>query len=422
MKLKKVSAVLLACTMATGIMGGASSIVANAEEGLDMTFWIFLDPNSTEDPRSVVLKEIVEEYNETNEYGNTVTVESFNYSEFEAQAIQAAAAGTGPDIINCFSDQLKQHIDAQTVQPMTAYAADFIDEMGDYIYTADKLTQADQEVYSLPWESRVTVTWYRTDLYDHAPTDWDDLLSQASAVTSDLQLGMGLGLGEGGNGAGLIETFIPWLHSCGGEFLDEEGKVAFNDEAGVKVVEFIKSLVDEGAMDQTMMNMAYDDIVDGFKSGTILGMNAGTQRAATIMTSDLSENFASCPMPGADGTEAPAYVAGQTLAIGQYAEDPDMAFDFIKFFLSEENQVKWVGANCLPVRTGVYDDDSVKENEMYDEMVEWSEYAKTGEITFYPADYTELCTNLVKAVQNVVYNGADAQEELDAVAEWYNSK
>ena len=143
MKLKKVSAALLACSVAVGMLGGTQSLTASAEGGQDMTFWIFLDPNSTEDPRSVVLKEIVDEYNATNEFGNTVTVESFNYSEFEAQAIQAAAAGTGPDIINCFSDQLKQHIDAKTVQPMTAYAGDFIDEMGDYIYTADKLTQAD---------------------------------------------------------------------------------------------------------------------------------------------------------------------------------------------------------------------------------------------------------------------------------------
>ncbi len=438
---KKVAALVLAAVMAVGVTScgnketgtnttepaqtgetGTQASGEEAKEGVDMKFWIFLDPTSTEDPRSVVLKSIVDEYNATNEYGNTVTVESFNYSEFEAQAIQAAAAGTGPDIINCFSDQLKQHIDAKTVQPMTAYAADFIDEMGDYIHTAEKLKQEDGEVYSLPWESRVTVMWYRGDVYENAPAGWEELLATGSQASTDLAVGMGLGLSEGGNGAGLIETFIPWLRSCGGDFLDAEGKAVFNSDAGVQTVEYIKSLVEEGAMDQSMMNMAYDDIVDGFKSGTVLAMNAGTQRSATIMGSDLSEDFKSCPMPGAEGKPAPAYVAGQTLAIGQYAQDPDMAFDFIKFFLSGENQVKWVGANCLPVRTGVYEDASVKENPMYDSMVMWSDYATTGEITFYPADYTELCTNLVKAVQNVCFNGADAKTELDAVVNWYNTK
>lgn len=421
---KKLMATLLTASMVATLVGYSVPAVADeAKSGIDMTFWIFLDPNSTEDPRSVVLKNIVDTYNEENEYGNKVTVESFNYAQFEQQAIQAAAAGTGPDIINCFSDQLKTHINAGTVQPMTTYATGFIDEMGDYIYTADKLTQDDGEIYSLPWESRVTALWYRTDCFKSAPASWDDLLEQSKNATTDLALGTGIGLSEGGNGAGLIETFMPWLHACGGEFLDEKGKAVFNSDAGIKVVEFIKALVDNGAMDQSVMNMAYDDIVDAYKSGTILSINAGTQRASTIMTSDLADNFATCPIPGPnEGDPAPAYVAGQTLAIGAFAQDPDMSFDFIKYYLSEENQIQWVGANCLPVRTGVYDDDSVKENPMYDSMVQWSDYAKTGEITFYPADYTELSVKLVDAVQNVVFNGADAQEELDAVCNWYNNK
>lgn len=47
---------------------------------------------------------------------------------------------------------------------------------------------------------------------------------------------------------------------------------------------------------------------------------------------------------------------------------------------------------------------------------------KQVKLHFYPADYTELCTKLVKAVQNVVFQDADAKTELDEVAEWYNNK
>ena len=61
--------------------------------------------------------------------GNTVTVESIHYSKFESQAIQAAAAGTGPDILNIYTDQLKQHIAGGTIQPMTEYAEEFIPEL-----------------------------------------------------------------------------------------------------------------------------------------------------------------------------------------------------------------------------------------------------------------------------------------------------
>lgn len=436
-KLKRSLALLLASALALSLaacggektpssaapQGGGQAIgqPEGSKGGVDMTFSIFLDPNSTDDPRCVVLKEIVDDYNANNAYGNTVTVQSIHWSQYESQVIQATAAGNGPDIVNAFSDQLQQHIEAGTVQPMTQYATQFISDNPDYIHTAEKLTQPDGQIYSLPWESRVTVMWYRSDIYDTAPASWDDLLATAEQ-SGGMNLGFALGLSEGSNGTGLMETFVPWIRANGGDIFDSQGNAIFNSDAGVATVAFIKSLVDAGCMDSSVMNMTYDDIVDGFKAGTLLAVNAGTQRSATIRSSSLAEHYASAPIPGMEaGTPAPAFVAGQTLAIGSQAEDPEMAWDFIQYFYSVENQKKWMGANCMPVRTDVYDDEAVKGMEGYDEMVMWSEYAKTGSMTFYPADYTELEVRICQAVQRVVFQGADAQTALDEVADWYNA-
>ena len=231
-----------------------TTVPEQPQGGIDMTFSIFLDPNSTDDPRCVVLKEIVDEYNATNQYGNTVTVQSIHWSQYESQVIQATAAGNGPDIVNAFSDQLMQHIDAGTIQPMTQFATSFIEENPDYIHTVEKLTQADGEIYSLPWESRVTVMWYRNDIYDEPPASWDDLLATASN-SDGMNLGFALGLSEGSNGTGLMETFVPWIRAAGGDIFDAEGKAIFNSDAGVQVVEYIKSLVDAGCMDSSVLNM-----------------------------------------------------------------------------------------------------------------------------------------------------------------------
>lgn len=404
------------------LIGLAAPALAESK-GVDMKFWIFLDPTSTEDPRCVVLKSIVDEYNATNAYGNTVTVESIHWSKYESMVIQAAAAGTGADIVNCFSDQLMQHVDAQTIQPMTAYAEKWIAENPSYIHTAENLKRSDGEIYSLPWESRVTTMWYRTDLIKTVPADWAELAAVGASLKTDLSLGFALGLSEGSNGTGMMETFIPWLRACGGDVFDAEGKAIFNSDAGVKAVEYIKSLVDSGSMDSTTMNMTYDDIVDGFKGGTIAAMDAGTQRASAIRTSEYTDKIASAPIPGPTAdAPAPAFVAGQTLAIGKYAQNPEMAFDFISFYLSKENAKKWIGANVMPIRTDVYDDDDVKALPSYDELIMWGEYAKTGKITFFPADYTELEVKLAQAVQTVVFMGADAQTALNEVADWYNNK
>ena len=402
--------------------GGSETSGEETKKGIDMTFTIFLDPNSTDDPRCVVLKEIVDDYNANNEYGNTVTVESIHWSEYESQVIQATAAGNGPDIANVFSDQLMQLIDAGVFQPMTEYATQFIEENPAYIHTVEKLTQSDGEIYTLPWESRVTVMWYRNDIYDEAPGSWDDLLATASK-SDGLSMGFALGLSEGSNGTGLMETFVPWIRACGGDIFDSQSKAIFNSDAGVKVVEYIKSLVDAGCMESSTLNMTYDDVVDGFKAGSLYAINAGTQRAATIKSSELVSNYTSAPIPGINqGEVAPAFVAGQTLGIGSQCEDPEMAWDFIQHFYSVENQKKWISANVMPIRTDVYDDPEIQAMDGYEEMLMWSEYATTGTMTFYPADYTELEVKICQAVQLCVFQDADPMTELTKVADWYNSK
>lgn len=63
----------------------------------------------------------MDSYNKENEYGNTVKVESIHWSKFEAQAIQASSAKFGPDIINCYSDQVQKHIAGGTIQAMSQF-------------------------------------------------------------------------------------------------------------------------------------------------------------------------------------------------------------------------------------------------------------------------------------------------------------
>lgn len=187
-------------------------------------------------------------------------------------------------------------------------------------------------------------------------------------------------------------------------------------------MEYVKSLVDKGAMDKTVLSLGVDDVVDAFKAGTVLSCNAGTQRAAAIRASELNDHIVSAPILGFDGEASPAVVAGQSLGIGKYCENPEAAFDFVKTFYTKENQIKWLKANVLPVLSGVYDDEEIKELENYEELKMWNEYASTGKVQFYPEDYTELSVKLVQTAQNIIFNGADARTELDSVAAWYNEK
>jgi maltose-binding protein MalE len=236
-------------------------------------------------------------------------------------------------------------------------------------------------------------------------------------------MGFVIGLSDGSNAASFMESFIPLIRSAGGDLFDSNGKAIFNSEAGVKVLEYLKSLIAKNAMNSASLSLVVDDIIDGFKAGTIYSMNAGTQRAAAIRQSSLNNHIESAPIPGfVEGTPAPALVAGQTLGIGKFAKDPAMAFDFIKYFYSVENQTKWLKANVLPARADVYNDSGIKQLPNYDELKMWNEYAATGSVTFYPDDYTEMAVRLAKAAQEAIFRNTPAKKALDEVANWYNNK
>jgi ABC-type glycerol-3-phosphate transport system substrate-binding protein len=416
--------VLMICIITTVAFAGGDTdkAASGSGQGVELTFWIFLNPTATDDPRNMVLKEIIDEYNRTNKYGNKITVESIHWSRFESQAIQAAAANTGPDIINIYSDMLRQHIAGGTVQPMTKYAGPFIDSMSDYTYKAADL-KINNEIYTLPWESRTFVHWYRNDIFNNVPASMDDLIASRASKSTGMNMAFAIGLSDGSNAASFMESFIPLLRSAGGELFDSNGKAIFNSPAGVKVLTFLKNLIGSKTMNESVLTLGVDEIVDGFKAGTIYSMNAGTQRAASIRNSTLNDKIISAPIPGfTSGTPAPPLVAGQSLGIGAFSKYPDMAFDFITYFYSTENQVKWLKANVLPARSTVFEDAAIKALSNYDELKQWNGYAGTGRIVFYPEDYAELSVNLVQAAQRVVFRNEDAKSALDQVANWYNKK
>ena len=418
--MKKVLCFLLVIMLALTTM--LSALAEAKAEGDTLTLWIFLNPESNDDARCPVIKKIVDTYNANNKSGHKVVVESMNWDKIETAAIQAAAAGTGPDIINFFSDYLMTHIAAETVQPMTEYAIPFIDQMGDYLHTADNL-RVNGDIYGLPWENRVYLYWYRTDIFDTIPKTLDELAEIAATKTDASGLGFTVGLSENSSASTFMESFIPWIHSAGGELLDASGKAVFNDEAGVRVLNTFKKMHDNGCYDRTALSLTLDDVQEGFKAGTLYSISVGSHRSASLNKSSLADKFDTAPIPGFTADEpSPALVAGQTLAIGKYCKNPEAAFDFITYFFSEEIQKDFMAVNTMTIRKSLFDDPDIKALSNYANLSKWNEYASTGSMTLHPEDYAELSVELVRATQQVVYNNADPKAELDRVANWYNEK
>ena len=123
----------------------------------------------------------------------------------------------------------------------------------------------------------------------------------------------------------------------------------------------------------------------------------------------------------ADGSVAPAYDTSQTLGIGKECKYPEIAFDFITANLTAEASSYYYEASCMPVRTSVYDMESVKGSAMYDTMSEWSKIWESGlDNFFFEPDYNaEFSTAVAEAVQELIINGGDVKATLDEVVSNY---
>ncbi|MFC0529920.1 ABC transporter substrate-binding protein [Phytohabitans kaempferiae] len=420
---------LAAVGAATGGSLTACGSGAGAGDGVaELSMWTFLDPAGT-DPRGKALKEIVDGFN-ASQSAAKVTVTSMNYAKIDGEVIRAANTGGGPDIVNIYTPQLAQHVEGGSVQEIDEYAAEWLSQAGsDYLFPIDS-AKVDGKLMALPWESRVWLLWYRKDILDaykvKPPTTVEEAIATGAAIrkaSGGKVTGFAVGLSEQSLGADFMEKFDPFTAAYGGEIIGADGKATFASQAGEQAMALIKKAADAGAMGREVLTMGADEVVNGVKAGTVAMAIEGSYRVATTRAAEgVGDNLVTLPVPGiAAGKNMPTAVAGQTLAMGANTGHPEQVWAFMRYYLSAESQAKFAAAGVLPVLKSVYDSDAVSKAENAAELLQWRDYLATdGKVSRFPADYSELSTNLVKAAQNIIFNGAAIPATLNDAQTQYN--
>jgi multiple sugar transport system substrate-binding protein len=413
----------------TGSLAACGSDDDSSTGGVaNLTMWTFLDPAGTE-PRGKALKEIVDAFN-ASQSAAKVTVTSMNYAKIDGEVIRAANTGGGPDIVHIYTPQLAQHVEGGSIQAIDKYATDWLAKAGsDYLFPIDS-AKVDGKLMALPWESRVWLLWYRKDILAKygvkAPTTLEEAIAAGAAVrkaSANKITGFAVGLSEQSLGADFMEKFDPFTAGYGGEIIGADGKAAFGSTAGDQAMTLIKKFADAGAMGTEVLTMGADEVVSGVKAGTVAMAIEGSYRVASTRAADgVGDNLVTLPVPGITaGKNMPTAVAGQTLAMGANTDHADQVWAFMQYYLSADSQAKFATAGVLPVLKSVYDSSAVTSAKNAKELLTWRDYlASDGKVSRFPADYSELSTNLVKAAQKMIFNGAAVTTTLTAAQTQYN--
>ena len=153
------------------------------------------------------------------------------------------------------------------------------------------------------------------------------------------------------------------LGAFGGKFLDSSGKPAFNTGGGLKALEFMKMLLDQGLADPASTSSLEADVLKAFAQGKIaMNLNWTFQLAGALdprQSNVTKDDVMILHTPaGSAGGPAPGCNGGQPVMITTGSKHPNEAWEFIKFITSQTTQNGYV-KDSLPIWAASYDDPAV---------------------------------------------------------------
>ena len=402
-----VSLVLTAC-------GGAKVPASNAPATISMMMWG--DPAELE-----VWNQIVADFHQTNP-NITVKVEVSDWDSYWTKLKTLLSADTPPDV---FAMDAPLYLDYQSrgvllnLQPYLDKNPDML--KGVYPQTLDAYKTSDG-MYGLPRDFQTIVLFYNKDMFDAAgvtyPTaNWtyDDLRSAAKQLTKD------------SNGDGKIDQFgfysdlwdmeLIWseaIWAYGGDIISaDHARTLVGEPKAREAWQLFHDMmfVDKSWPDSTTAGeYGGDPFLAGVAAMTTIGHWAVPGYAETNFKWDV------VPMPkGPTGQATSVNSAG--FVVGKASKNPDAAFEFLKYVLSEPAQKRLaeLGFACPVLKSVAESDSFLKQSTQIDEKVfldslsfahmkpvfkgydEWSSAIGDGMATIWTGE-TELGPTLDEAV------------------------
>lgn len=226
------------------------------------------------------------------------------------------------------------------------------------------------KIYGVPWLMDVKYFMYNTDIlkqagFDSPPKTWEELVDQSKVIKQK-------GLAEfpivwsWNQKEGVVCDYTVLLFGNGGNFLDASGKPVFNDDKGVKALEWMKQTITDGLSNPSSVSSDEMAVESAFLAGkAAFAVNWLFQYADSndATKSQVVGKVAFAPMPvfkaGADaGIKGSSVDGSSSFAIMATTPYPDQTFRFLTYLASNEVQTKF-SAEMLPIWKGDYEGENL---------------------------------------------------------------
>jgi len=407
---------------------------AAGESGtVDLSFW-----NMPFVTQEVSPEYVVQWQEDVKEALPNATVDEFygpgTYKDQRDRFLLQAESGT-PDVIEGLVEDTAAYVQAGLIEPLDERFAAWADSPEFVESTLAPLT-INGHLYGIPYNTNARAMVYRTDIFEEygleVPTTWGDFVETARQITELTD-----GETHGAFVCSLIgdpraaQEFMSWYFQVsGGEnmFTVTDGEITFN--ATVDELEQVLTLYDElfdtsvpfPAVDPNVRGTGWPVEDPGYVAGDFAMVPMGPwlwgRRTESDVAMDILENKTGVTtLPVAEGGVPATYLEVKPIMLNAYSENPDAAWELIKFITSKEEMGRWLAdSGGIPARADSMEMPEFTESDIGQWLQGFADQLPIS-VAMAPINWGPVAEANLRAVNQVIY---DEQTPAEAAQDLYD--
>lgn len=304
------------------------------------------------------------------ETGITMEVEMESWGDYLNKHLMAVASGEGSDIIQMGSG----------VPPVIAATGglvdltEYMDMFGGYDAYCDAghhYMSYDGKVIAIPWGGGGREMYYNKNLYDAAGLEYpvegwtyEDFLEDVKVLTEYMGQPAYTVCGSS-NDAG--NYFWSTVVTNGGEIVNEDGEVMFNNEIGVAAVRQVLDLYDNGYLRASFVESTMDDGLVAFINEEVALGYGSASWWMDIEASPIGTNYGTVTHPvGSAGLTVGAVTLSE-FGVMSYTKNLDATLAVLSYLASPESIIRSnVILGWIPYRLDLMEDEAFSVNPAFE--------------------------------------------------------
>ena len=290
---------------------------------------------------------------------------------------------------------------------------DFETVAADLLDSAMSTGFVDGHYYAMALNTNTKILFYNADALEVAsiavPTNMEEFAAAVAEISGKNENGQQVwGLNEPALAGWNV---LPYIWSNGGDITNEDNTKAsgyINSEKTVAAVQMLADMAKNGQL--SGYNSGDIPMTDGFGTGRYMFLLEGPWKTAELAGAYPEMNYANAQLPAGEAGSI-SVLGGEDIAMFN-GENQDAAWKFMKFMTSPFAQEEMAKCGQIPVNKTALESETVK-NAPFAPFLEAITTAKARPAV---AAWSQMDNELTNAMTEILVNGADVKETLDALA------